>query len=274
MLQSPFKIISLFIMMLATFVSSHACEHKFERLQLSHTPETELVFPKVVFIDWDNTVSHVWPPLLEIMNKTITLHGKSPFTMEEFLAIPYINKPQAEIIEGLFGEKREDVVKDYWQNYHAQHEITPLEIVAFTEDFLAYLKGNGTFIAVISNQEQQILDKNVENSGLQQHFDVVLGSIRGQHDQNKPMIGVIYRALKNHSHLETQIGNENKDWWFIGDGDTDLKTAINANCLPVWVTQYAIKTLAQFHKEECHPKGLEVASIEELLNILKKINKS
>lgn len=87
---------------------------------LSHTPVDQLVLPKVVFIDWDNTLTNSWPFLLRVMNKTITAFGKHALSMDEFRNLPNINMPQAEIIKGIFGEERPDIVDSYWRNYQEE----------------------------------------------------------------------------------------------------------------------------------------------------------
>jgi phosphoglycolate phosphatase-like HAD superfamily hydrolase len=249
----------------------NAYNQEIQALQLSRANVSELKFPKAVFIDWDNTISHVWPPLLKIMNKTLHKFGKGPLSMEEFLNLPDINMPQAEQIKYMFQGTRQDVVDVYWQNYHDHHAKEPLEIDKYAAALLAYLKSNGVFIAAISNQEQKILEGNIAKSGLKEYFDIAVGSIRDQPEKNKPSVGAVKRALKDRPSLAEKIGQVQDDWWFIGDSEVDMKTAINAKCLPVWVTQYAIKKLINVTEEENYPKAFEVESLSQLLTTLKQL---
>lgn len=273
MLQKLYKKIFIVALTLLTITPLNSAEKEIQVVRLSRTPLSELTFPKAVFIDWDNTISHVWPPLHTIMNKTLTAFGKDPLSMEDFLNLPDIGMPQAEQIKWLFKEPRQDVVEVYWQNYHDHHHKEPLEIDEFAGELLAHFKSNGVFIAAVSNQEQKVLEGNVTKSGLRDYFDVAVGSIRDQPGENKPSAGAIRRALRNHPPLAEQIGKLHNDWWFIGDSDIDMLTALNTQCLPVWVTQYAIKDCVKFTDDQSNTRGLEVESLKHLLDTLQQLKK-
>lgn len=238
---------------------------------LSHTPVDQLVLPKVVFIDWDNTLTNSWPFLLRVMNKTITAFGKDALSMDEFRNLPNINMPQAEIIKGIFGEEHPDIVDSYWRNYQEERLKSPLDMDGYARKLLKFLKDHHIFVAIVSNQEQAVLEENIKQSGLREYINSVVGAIRGQPEKNKPMVGAIQRALVGSPFLKGQTNTPHNNWWFVGDGDSDIKTALNSACFPVWVEQYAIRP-TKFSTDSEVPNGLKVDSLQALLKILERIN--
>ncbi|MDF3034507.1 MAG: family hydrolase [Alphaproteobacteria bacterium] len=240
------------------------------KIVLSDAKREDLSLPKAVFVDWDNTITNSWPFLHEVMDETVQAHGKQHLTLEEFRNLPNINMPQAEIIAGIFGEDRPDVTETYWRIYKQKGQERPLDIDPDAEALLRYLKENEIFVAVVSNQEQAVLENNVKKSGLAGYFNCIVGAIRGEPEHNKPMIGAIRRAVADSPLVRELEEKRHDDWWFCGDGDSDIKTALNSGCFPVWISNYAIRPI-QFNNQHENQKGLRVDTLGALLNIFKSL---
>ena len=81
-------------------------------------------------------------------------------------------------------------------------------------------------MAVVSNKAKALLLKELETTGLADYFLSVVGS--GDLEEDKPSPLPALKALKD-------IGTEpSQEVWFVGDSSTDMSTAHNANCLPVF----------------------------------------
>ena len=115
------------------------------------------------------------------------------------------------------------------------------------------------------------MEENINQAGLRDYVNSVVGAIRGQPEKNKPMIGVIQRALEGSPFLKEQAETPHNNWWFVRDGDADIQTALNSTCFPVWAVQYAI-TPIKFSNDPKVPKGLKVDSLQALLEILERID--
>lgn len=260
---------SFFVAMSTLSFSFHKIK-AMEDITLSHTPSEQLVPPKVMFFDWNNTLTNSWPFLLEVMNKTITKFDKKPFTIEELRALPNVNMPQAEIITGIFGEERPDVVRTYWSIFQKERLQTPIELDGSSRKLLKLLKKLNIHVAIVSNQEQELLEENIKQLGLREYVNNIVGAIRGQPHKNKPMIGAIIRALEGSLFLNHEINTPHHNWWFVGDGDADVQAALNFSCFPVWVAQYSI-TPIKFSNDTKVPRGLKVDSLQALLELLEQI---
>jgi phosphoglycolate phosphatase len=227
--------------------------------------DSDIAFPEAIIFDWDSTLTDAWPLLLETWNRTLREAGKPPLTLKELHAFPHI--PQEDMITLMFGEKRPDVTKNYWQHYERVHQ-GPIPLVPGTLELLKFLKEKGVYVAILSNQKGDVLRKNVIKAGLMPYIDKVVGA--GDAPKNKPDILSAKLAL-DQSQLTLNPQSLTYKIWLIGDSQTDLDCAANSGVLGVWVTDKASQNI-EISDAGKHPI-LTISTIIELKNLLEKFQK-
>ena len=94
------------------------------------------------------------------------------------------------------------------------------------KEVLKTLKERGYYIAVITNKPQMTTDNVIENYFKDITFDAVIGQQKGM--EKKPNPSTTISLINKFNVLK-------ENTVFIGDGETDYQTAVNANvkCISV-----------------------------------------
>lgn len=202
--------------------------------------------------DFDGTLANS----NELINRThfTVLEELFPgeYTME---SVRQFNGPSlTEVYGTLIPDRAEEIVNQYRQLNSELHDemITVFEGV---QEELKRLKDNGIKLAVVSTKRNDMIERGIRVLGLENLFDVVIGSDSYTHF--KPNPEPIYRALAELNVLHNQA-------IMIGDNAHDIESATNAGIPSVFV-EWSQKTM-----DEISPYNptYTVNSMKELTNLI------
>jgi phosphoglycolate phosphatase len=216
----------------------------------------ELITPKAILFDWDNTLVNTWPTIHESLAKTFISYGKTPWTFEETKL--KVGKSIRDAFPALFGDEWEAAADDYIANFKAIHlqQLDPLPDVL---PVLEYCKHAAPFIGVVSNKRGENLRKEAHHIGWEHYFDVLVGANDAPRD--KPYADPAAYALKDSG---IAMGAE---VWFVGDTITDLGCAQEGGMLAIL---YGDVEGAENNTYLDYPYAAHVRNHKELLELLKK----
>lgn len=180
--------------------------------------------PKAILFDWDSTLIDNWRAIHEAINETLVAFGKEPWPIEE---MPQrVRASQRDAFPKLFGAQWREARALFYARFEAGH-LEWLQILDGAEDLLEGLKGQGFYLAVVSNKAGPFLRKEAAHLGWENYFAKVIGATDAPRD--KPAPDPIDMALEGSGIAR------GPEVWYVGDGDIDLECAHNAGCVPVLI---------------------------------------
>ena len=194
----------------------------------------KLSFPKVVFLDYDNTLVDSWPQDFETSNEVFKRLSHPPMSVIEMLQEPHTPAVMAiaqrtncsfEVVKKVYNEVYKDIHK----------ELAPP--LPGAEDLLKYLKRNKIWTAIVSNKEDDLLEDTLKKIGWIHYVNVYKGAKKGKAHKPDPLV---VDSILEEYHL-----NVSRDQvFFVGDAvSTDILCAINARVIPIWLSQYSVDEL-------------------------------
>lgn len=196
-------------------------------------------YPIAILFDWDNTLVDSWPAIYQAMHHTFIKYGRKPWTLDEVKT--NVHRSVRDALPFLFPDNWEEVAKVYRQHY--KDFSTNLAVLPNVEDTLDLTKTKQIYTALISNKRTDMLVSEVERFNFTQYFKKVIGS--GDLPKDKPSPIMVHVALE-----DSGISSGNHVW-FIGDSVTDMETAYNSGCTPVFFGEDDYKSDRYLH---CRPK--------------------
>ncbi len=179
--------------------------------------------PKAVLFDWDSTLVDSLPLVHEALNHTLVRYDSVPWSLEETQI--KIHQSFRDYIPSLFPENWAEVIKAYRDRYlELNINLKPFPVAI---EVLELLKERGIYTALISNKRGDILRGELTRLDWHDYFNIVIGS--EDLSQDKPHPITVQTALEN-----TNIVPDQHPVWFVGDSVTDMETAHNSNCIPVF----------------------------------------
>lgn len=212
--------------------------------------------PKAALFDWDSTLADS----LQIVHKAVThafeKHNGPTWSVDDTKV--NIHQSYKTYLSKLFPDNWQEVVDTYRQHYLS---LSP-ELQAFpaAAEVLAHLKQKGVFIGLISNKKAFVLRDEVKRFGWEHYFDRVIGS--GDVAEDKPHPIAVQTIFEG-----SNIRPDMHEVWFVGDSVTDMETAHNSGCVPVFFGDDDHLDQRYAH---CRPK-CHFATHEELLVHLLKL---
>ena len=179
--------------------------------------------PKAIFFDWDATIINPWVRIHKALNMTLQHFNFQELTMQEVVDI-CVKKNEPYINEHNFPNQSR-AINEYYKKISTGIPFAP-QALEYAEDVLKMAKKNDLFLAVISNQINEILQKDVDHLNFRQYFDIVLG-IETIEDMkpNTKMADIAIRLMEK--KLGYSINDRYKDIAFIGDSILDVICAHN-----------------------------------------------
>ena len=212
--------------------------------------------PKAVLFDWDSTLVDSLPLVHAALNHTLIKYNSSPWSIEDTKI--KIHQSFRDHFPTLFPENWAEVVKAFRNHYlEINIDLKPFPVAV---EVLQLLKERGIYTALISNKRGDILRDELTRLNLQDYFGKVIGS--EDLSQDKPHPITVQAALES-----TDIIPDHHPVWFVGDSVTDMETAYNTNCIPVFCGSDDHEGERYAH---CRPKIL-FANHQDLLAHLKKL---
>lgn len=181
-----------------------------------------LPHPKAIIFDWDNTLVDSWGLIHEALNFTLEKFGKKPWSLEETKV--RIHRSMKDTLPGLFQDDWQEAVKIYRGHYESiQNRMQPLELA---EETLKIAHKKKIPVCVVTNKKNHLAHNEINMLDWKKYFKCVVGSGDLEHDKPSP-VGVNFVLDK--------INQEpNENIWFVGDSVTDMETAYNSECVPVF----------------------------------------
>ena len=191
----------------------------------------ELIKPKAILYDWDNTLVDTWPVIHEGLRYCFEKMGKEPWTIEEVKA--NVGHSMRDYFPELFGDRWQEAGDYYLEGYKRVH-TQALKPYDGAEDTLKAVLAAGLYQAIVSNKKGPTLRIEGEHIGWAKYFSALIGADDAAND--KPHPDHAYMALADYT------GEKDKSIWFIGDSAVDVEIAKNAGFTAIF---YGTKTKAE-----------------------------
>jgi phosphoglycolate phosphatase len=215
----------------------------------------QLVRPKAILFDWDNTLVESWEKLRLALNSTYAEFGLPEQSLDEIKHT--VHHSLQDSFPSIFGSNWENAKKAYYKHYQITYAHINSAPLVGARETLEYLINSGIYVAIVSNKRGEILRQEVEALNWGKYFKQIVGSLDAQRD--KPFPDPVYLALNGYK-------NElNSDAWFVGDSTVDIQFAHNTKLEPILIgdkiaAQDVIKNQMHHHYVANHPQFLGLIS--------------
>ncbi len=189
---------------------------------MSPARSSNLIEPRALLFDWDNTLIDSWLALHHAIKATFEALGREPWTLDETRA--RVRASARDSFPVLFGDRAEEAMAIFYRTFEADH-LEKLRERPGAGDMLGRLSGAGYYLAVVSNKRGDILRREADALGWTPLFARLVGAGDAAHD--KPASEPVHLALAG-----SGIAPDPRVW-FVGDTDIDMTCAVNADCAPV-----------------------------------------
>ena len=176
---------------------------------------------KLIIFDLDGTLIHSVPDILEQINITLA-HFNYPLCTENQIR-QYIGNGARNLVKRCFGDLTEEDLDQklaFYNKIYTACGSPKTHVFEGMDKVLVELKKRGYKLAILTNKPQMTTDKVYQKYLSQYGFDMVVG--QSNNVKCKPDKTATLNILKT-----LDVSEENT--YFIGDGQTDIETAYNAN---------------------------------------------
>ena len=182
---------------------------------------------KTVIFDFDGTLLNTLTDLADSLNHVLRLHGYPEHTYERVRA--YVGNGVDKLIElavpGGLEDPEYGSVKDEFVEYYGEHCEVGTKVYEGIPQLLEKLAARGMKLAISSNKNEREAKLLAEK-----WFPGLISAVAGNvpERKRKPAPDGVNAILK-------AIGTDRKEALYVGDSDTDVKTAANSglDCISV-----------------------------------------
>jgi len=187
----------------------------------------EGAMPEAVFFDWDGTLVDTLPFLHKAHNHVRAALGFDPWSADEFKG--YVRYSSHELYGPLYGAKAGEAL-EILRTHMEENHLANLEILADSRTLLEFLKNRNIPSGLVSNKRHEFLLREVSHLGWNHLFGVAIGA--GFAEKDKPSAAPLILGLE-------RCGlKPGPAIWYVGDSETDLRTAQAAGCTAVLVRHH------------------------------------
>lgn len=181
-------------------------------------------YPKLIILDWDNTLIQTKPAFLKTINHVMDKYG---FPEWNVTRVKYgdSTKSLKENFPIIFKENSEKAYTDYL-NYYKDEGYKLIKQMNGAENFLKKLTNCNIKFCIATNKDRELLINEIKKCYPKFEFANVLAN--GDTKNNKPSPDPILKIMES---FDFELNSENV--WLIGDSETDLQCAISAHCKPI-----------------------------------------
>ena len=195
--------------------------------------------PDAIIFDWDNTLVDTWFLIHEGLNYTLKEFGLDPWSLEETKARTHGS--MSDVGPKYFANHWEEAIQIYRKYYLSMQER--VEPFGFSEQTLKLAYEKKIPVCVVSNKQRSLMQNEIDRFGWGKYFKYIVGS--GDVESDKPS-GMGVELVLSQLNL-----SPNAKIWFIGDTVTDMETAYNTGCAPVF---FGEDDYESDRYEKCRPK--------------------
>ncbi|MCB1592550.1 MAG: HAD family hydrolase [Alphaproteobacteria bacterium] len=189
--------------------------------------------PKAVFFDWDGTLADSYAYLNEAHSHVLAELGFEPFKKDEFK--DYFGKPR-EILYTKIYKHRSEEAKILFEKY-VNENCHKLTYVSGADTLLKTIFDLGLPMGIVSNKKGSIVRREIGHFGWNGYFPTIVAA--GEASEDKPSGAPLLMAIE-----QAGLAHLNKaDIWYVGDTETDLRCARDANCPVLLIAPYGIEKL-------------------------------
>ncbi|MBQ7236108.1 MAG: HAD family hydrolase [Clostridia bacterium] len=212
---------------------------------------------KAVFFDLDGTVLDTQQDIADCMNMAITELGYEPRSYEEYR--PVIGNDAPNFVRKLLGDMPYDKLMYIWNYYIPfveKYGTRKTKVFDGIKEVVSTLKERGYKLVLYTNKTPDELIPFIDKFLADLNFDLIIGV--GGTEYAKPKPEKVQEILKN-------FDVSPKNAYFVGDGETDMMTALNSDTVAVGVLW------GNRDKEQLVQSGASilVEKPQELLEIIK-----
>jgi phosphoglycolate phosphatase len=178
--------------------------------------------PRAILFDWDNTLADTWDIIHSALERTFKDMNIEPFTKDEVKSgRDNIHHSLRDSFPKIFGDRWEEARSQYYKHFLETH-LTHIKKLPEADSVLNFLKSTNIPIGIVSNKTGNYLRQEVEHLGWRDNFRAIVGATDAEKD--KPHPEPVYKVLN-----DMNIEGTGADIWLIGDSQTDIDCASNAN---------------------------------------------
>lgn len=185
-----------------------------------------LPYPAGIFFDFDGTLADSRDFTFEAHNHVRDVLNLPRFSVAELESMQA--STTREIYPRLYGEGAE-AAKKLLFDYINHHQVTHLRPFPEVEDMLKYFRKEGIPLGIVSNKDQQSLERAVEGLGWRSYFNALVGA--GGNIRAKPYPDPLFAAMR---HVGLSLDRVDHVW-MVGDHEADMMCAFNAGSVGVLV---------------------------------------
>jgi phosphoglycolate phosphatase len=181
--------------------------------------------PRAVIFDWDNTLVDSWGAIAEAINYVRARYGLPTWDMEGIMA--NCTRSARESFPDWFGDQWQIAWEDYYAYFDKVRTRIGIHPISGAVELLVWLKAQGIPALVVSNKSGDYLRQEAAQLGWEPYFAAIVGA----HDavRDKP-------AREHADHALGLAGLiAGRDIFFIGDSESDISCARNADCTPILI---------------------------------------
>ena len=215
-----------------------------------------LLKPKAILFDWDNTLVDSWAVIFDALNFTLESFGKEPWSLIETKT--QVRKSLRDSFPDLFGKEWEKAEDVFYRRFNDIH-ISQLSPIEGAQTMLESLLEQGLYMGVVSNKRGEYLRKEVRYLGWDKYFSSLIGATDAKNDKPSPepvALALSGCAHKSGAHI-----------WFVGDADIDMECAINAQLSPILIREEPPRP----EEFSDHPPAFHIVDCQALSKLVKKM---
>ncbi|MFT5540263.1 MAG: phosphoglycolate phosphatase [Alphaproteobacteria bacterium] len=224
------------------------------------TGSIPLTRPRAILFDWDNTLVDGWPAIHDALNTTFAAMGHEQWTFEQ--TRERVRRSLRDSFPEMFGEKWEQARDIFYARFEQMH-LEHLKPMPGAGEALAWLAGEGIYLALVSNKTGGYLREEAAALGWQDYFGQIVGATDAAAD--KPAPEPVHMALTGSGIIA------GPDIWFIGDAAIDVQCALAAGLTPVALESAEIRAeLARHNIDQFVRDDLWLKSMSGLAPLIGK----
>ena len=173
-----------------------------------------------VIFDLDGTLVDSCAVCVDILSEILVERG-SLQSIDPVGARTYMSRGGLDMVSGLLGDACRDPVADL-ADFRARYQVrqTPVDtLFSGVSEGLAQLRAAGLTLSICSNKPQSLCEKVLADTGLADHFTVVVGGQAGL--RPKPAPDLLHALLNRIDHPPEAC-------LFVGDSELDHAVALSA----------------------------------------------